>query len=91
MNYSASLLKPLFFHLSVEEVNAKEPATAQLQLMFDNVSDVALANPELPDPFCIENASEFVELGSGSSECYSELTRWLADLFEDIRQSFQSL
>ncbi|KAJ1371150.1 hypothetical protein KIN20_033036 [Parelaphostrongylus tenuis] len=42
------------------------------QFVFGNVSDAPLADPELQEPFCASNASNFVELGDRSSECFPE-------------------
>ncbi|KAJ1360590.1 hypothetical protein KIN20_019610 [Parelaphostrongylus tenuis] len=61
-------LKTIILSLFVQKVNTSDFVPTQLQLTFGNVSDVPLADFELPDSFHTTNARDIVEPGSGSFE-----------------------
>ncbi|KAJ1366089.1 hypothetical protein KIN20_026681 [Parelaphostrongylus tenuis] len=53
----------------------RDHAAAQLQLIFDIVSEASLDDRELPEPFCASNAPDSDELGHWIFGMFSEYTR----------------
>ncbi|KAJ1366985.1 hypothetical protein KIN20_027812 [Parelaphostrongylus tenuis] len=57
-----------------EQNKLPSPCVLAVMLIFDEVSNTPLADPELPKPFCASSSPDFVELDSGSSECFPKQT-----------------
>ncbi|KAJ1351659.1 hypothetical protein KIN20_007769 [Parelaphostrongylus tenuis] len=56
-------------HRTPIKVSTRGLEAVQLWLMFDNVSDAPLADPELPKSSCASNAPDVVKSDNKSSKC----------------------